>query len=83
MTHHIEIEALHRQLVEERRRVVEIAAQSGVLPPSNLLAYLANLDGAALAVEAVLEEKPAVDHHQRRQDAGDPVQLEPKSRSAA
>ena len=57
MTHQSEIQALHRQLIEERRRVVGIAATSGVLPPTNLLAYLANLDGAALAVEAVLEEQ--------------------------
>ena len=83
MTHQTEIEALHRQLIEERRRVIEIAAQSGVLPPTNLLAYLANLDGAALAVEAVLEEKPAVDHRQARQDASDPVQPATMSRSAA
>lgn len=58
MTEHTKIEALHRQLVEERRRVVEIAAESGALPPANLLAYLANLDGATLAVEAVIEEQP-------------------------
>ena len=69
MTQHTEIEALHRQLVEERRRVVEIAAQSGAIPPANLLAYLANLDGATLAVEAVLEEQPSFDHRPSRSSA--------------
>lgn len=57
MTERTKIEALHHHLVEERRKVVEIAAESGVLPPVNLLAYLADLDSATLAVEAVLDHR--------------------------
>ena len=65
MAEHERIEALHRRLIEERRRIVEGAAETGLVPPKSLLAYLADLDSAALAVEAVLEEwiKPTpVDH---------------------
>lgn len=45
------IEALYRRLLDDRRKVVETAAESGALPPAKFLAYLAHLDGAIVAVE--------------------------------
>lgn len=51
------IEALYHRLVDERRKVVETAAESAALPPARFLGYLADLDGAIVAVEAVLEER--------------------------
>ena len=57
MTKQAKIEALHRRLVDERRKVVETAADSDTLPPARYLGYLADLDGAIVAVEAVLEDR--------------------------
>ena len=56
MADHERIEALHRRLIAERRRVVEGAAETGLVPPKGLLTYLADLDSATLAVEAVLDQ---------------------------
>ena len=56
MAEHERIEALHRRLSEERRKVVEGASETGLVPPKSLLAYLADLDAATLAVEAVLND---------------------------
>ena len=51
------VEALYHRLVDERRKVVETAAESAALPPAKFLGYLADLDGAIVAVEAVLEDQ--------------------------
>ena len=57
MTDYTKIEALCRRLISERRKLVETAAPSGALPPDKLLAYLADLDSAVVAVEAVLADR--------------------------
>ena len=57
MTTRGKIEALYRRLMDERRKVVETAAESCVLPPAKLIAYLADLDSAIVAVESVLEDR--------------------------
>ena len=54
------VEALYHRLVDERRKVVESAAESTALPPAKFLGYLADLDGAIVAVEAVLEDQTAL-----------------------
>ena len=60
MAEQTKIEALYHRLVDERRKVVETAAESAALPPARFLGYLADLDGAIVAVEAVLEERTAL-----------------------
>ena len=50
------IEALHRRLKDERLRIVASAADVDAVPAANLLAYLADIDGAAAAIEAVLQD---------------------------
>ena len=60
MTKQGKIRALYRRLVDERRKAVETAADCDALPPVKFLAYLADLDGAIVAVEAVLEERTSL-----------------------
>ena len=60
MAEQANIEALYHRLVSERRKVVETAAESAALPPARFLGYLADLDGAIVALEAVLEDRTSL-----------------------
>ena len=61
MSNYTKIVALQQRLAAERRRIVLVAAESDSLPPAKFLSHLANLDGAVLAVEAVLDERESGD----------------------
>ncbi|MCW6512252.1 hypothetical protein [Lichenifustis flavocetrariae] len=50
------IEKLYERLVDERRRLVGVAAESATVPPSSLLTQIAALDGSISGTEAVLDE---------------------------
>ena len=61
MATHTEIEALYRRLKQERRKIVEACAETGLVPPSSLLAHLADIDRALVAIETILDEQPPYD----------------------
>ena len=50
------VEALHSGLVDERRRLVEVAAAGEPIPPASLLDRLSIIDGTTAAVEAFIEQ---------------------------
>ena len=76
MATHTEIEALYRPLKQERRRLVEACAETGLVPPFGLLAHLGDVDRALLAVETVLDEQPPYDHGENGPDVSDPSPTE-------
>ena len=57
MTDYAKVEALHRRLLGERKSNVEAMAESGALPPTGRMAYLADLDATISAVEVMLQER--------------------------
>jgi hypothetical protein len=48
--------ALHRRMVEAQRALILEANAAEHLPPSSVLGRIADLDGAIMAVESMLEE---------------------------
>ena len=76
MATHTGIEALYRRLKQERRRIVESCVETGLVPPSGLLAHLADIDRAMVAIETVLDEQPPLDHRTGAQDVEEPSRTE-------
>lgn len=59
MTDRANIISLHRRLIEEQKRQIEIAASSDVLPSNDMIRYISDLESTIVAVEAMIEEGEA------------------------
>ena len=57
MIDYTKVESLRQKLIDERRKTIMLAAESGVLPPRGCLAFLSDLDTTIIAVEAMLQER--------------------------